>query len=108
MYVLMVTQGIARPHCMLCLHPTFRIEGHKCDIRVGKTAQAGELYNRHVCVIIKLVQVIDPVSEKSNNFDKDLSAGPAWFGRACKACKLKRYRNDCGAHYNKKKPVPGN
>ena len=58
--------------------------------------------------MIKLVQVIDPVSKETDHFYKDLSAGPAWFGRACKACKLKRYRNDCGAHYNKKRPVPGN
>ena len=41
------------------------------------------------------------MSKETDHFYKDLSAGPAWFGRACKACKLKRYRD-------KKRPVPGN
>ena len=42
--------------------PTFRFEGHIGDIHVKRTAQAGELYNRHALVMTLLEQVINPVS----------------------------------------------
>ena len=61
-----------------CPQPTFRFEGHKGDIRVRRTEQAGELFNDTPRNNIAR-QVIDPASVRSSHFCKDLTAGPVRF-----------------------------
>ena len=53
MYVIVWRQGAALGP-LWCPQPTFRFEGHIGDIHAKRTAQAGELYNGHARVIIKL------------------------------------------------------
>ena len=92
MYVCMYVWRQRAALCLLlCPQPTFRFEGHKGDIRVRRTEQAGELFN-DTC--------------------KDLTAGPVRFrnrnNEIGRAQKVNESQKTAAHLLQQERPEPGN